>query len=319
MRPTHEGCRINLQDKHRLTTRKLSSGGAAWSLVKLILLLAIVSAVFSSGGSCVKQLPELAGQAAGEIAGGVASLAGSAASDAWRRNVTWPLRRGWNRFVGWLSDLVGSGKDLWSNTSAPDKFKLVCENLPVDGVSDLCKYFEAPLRAATDAQTERIACLWQAASGRGGTEVRRIADACVVNKNDPDELESCLKRQIEPGDRAQCLASAPGQFWKQAAQTIKPLACPEIGGVLVPGTPESCRTTPQVTQNPANVRIDQPYINCLTAVYNQQITGRLPAQQSCLDQQAPSMQHWVQCLESVLVARLPGTGATAVAQCGNVR
>lgn len=303
-----------------MKSREHSRGGAAWSLIKLILVVAVVFALFGAGGSCMKRAPELAGQAVAEITGVVASAAGNAASDAWRRNVTWPVQRAWNRFTSWLSGLFDTGRGIWNNTSSGDKFNLVCENMPVEGISDLCKYFEAPLRAASDAQTERIACLWQAAGRSGGNEVTRIANICVVNKNEPNELESCLRRQVESGEGAGCLSSAPGQFWRQMEQTLKPLACPEVGGVAVPGTPASCAsaTTP-VKQDLATARIDEPYVNCLRSVYGQQIAGRLPAQQTCLDQPAASMQHWVRCLESVLVQRLPSSGAAAVAQCGNVR
>ncbi|MBL8270649.1 hypothetical protein [Steroidobacter sp.] len=307
-----------------MTSRARNRGGAAWSLVKLLLLLAVVSVLFGAGGSCVKQVPELAGKAAAEIAGGVASAAGDAAGNAWNRNVAWPVKRTWNRFTNWLSDLFSLGRDFWDNSSPGEKFKLVCENAPVQGLSEICKYFEAPLSAASDAQTERIACLWQAAARSGSGEAMRIANVCVVNKNDPSALESCLQRQIEPGEGASCLASAPGQFWKQAAQTFKPLACPEVtDGVAMPGTPSSCgsaaATTTTPAADPSTARIDQPYVNCLRSVYDRQIAGRLPSQQSCLDQQQPSMQHWVRCLEGVLVQRLPSSGATAVAQCGNVR
>jgi hypothetical protein len=264
-------------NKRRLTMRKHNTGGAAWSLVKLILLLAVVSVLFGAGGSCIKQAPELAGRAAAEITGGVVSAAGDVAGDAWRRNVTWPLARTWNRFTGWLSGLFKTGGDLWDNLSSSEKFKLVCENMPVDGLSSVCKYFEAPLSAASDAQTERIACLWQAAGRSGGAEVQRIANTCVVNKNEPNALESCLRQQVEPGDASNCFATSPGQFWRQMERTFKPFACPEIGGVAVPGMAASCTATPPVTQDPANARVDQPYVNCLRSVYDQQIAGRLPA------------------------------------------
>ena len=292
------------------------SGGILSGLLKIIVLVFIVSFVFGKGSQCMQQAPQMAGRVAAEVTNGVVDAAGTAAGNAWQRNVTGPIERGWDRLVDALFGVGKDAQDFWDNSTPAEKFELVCENVPVAGVDKLCPYFTAPLAAATDAQVERIACLWQAAgnSPNGAAHVRNIANTCFVHKNDPSALEKCMSTQIEPGDRAQCLASAPGQFFKQVARTIKPLACPPN----TPGTPASCNPQPEAAAPAGSMRTDPPYMDCLRNAYNSQVAGSLPYQASCIDNPMTPPQ-WVQCVEGQLQARLPKAGAWYIQNCRKVR
>lgn len=300
-------------------TPRHARGGAASGLIKLLAIIAIASIVFGKGSQCAQQAPELAGRAAAQVTNGVIDAAGTAASSVWERNVTGPLKRTWNNLIDGLFGAGRDARDFWDALSPSEKFDAICQNLPVSGVDKLCPYFSAPLAAATDAQVERIACLWQSAgtSPNGTALVQKLMNTCVVHKNDPSALESCLAVGIEPGDRSQCLASAPGQFFKQAAASMKPFACPEN----VPGTAASCqKPSAQSAQAAAGggPRTDQPYIDCLAGAYNDQVAGSLPYQRSCIDNPMQPPQ-WVQCVEGQLRARLPKSGDWYIQNCGKVR
>ena len=170
------------------------------------------------------------------------------------------LGRKWDQLANWFKRLFHTTSALWANSTPAEKFKLVCENLPVEGVDKLCADFAAPLGAATDAQTAQIACYFRAAAGTGAQEMQRVANVCATDRFNAAALIICLNRQVEPGYAATCLSTAPEQLWPQLHATVEPIACP-------PGTPQSwCMVSASKNANnlAVAVRTDTPYLRCLS-------------------------------------------------------
>lgn len=224
---------------------------------------------------CAQQLPQMAGNAAAHAASGVTSAAGNTVS-GWGRGLLTGLER-----------LFGFARDQWDNADPAQKFDLVCEHTPVEGVDKLCPYFTSLVQGASDAQTARIACYWHAAATSPSSQqiMQGINSLCPRTARDPSSLESCLAGQVDavdPGTAASCVGGSPQQLWPELRTMIKPIACP-------PGLPESLCTTQSGSGQPssasaaapdtsAQTRTDPNYLNCLQyyyqklPAYNQQLS-----------------------------------------------
>lgn len=213
---------------------------------------------------CAQQLPQLAGNAAGQAASGLASTAGNAVSN---------LGRG---LLHRIESLFSGARDQWNNLSPADKFDFICEHTQIEGVDKLCPYFTSALQGASDAQTARIACYWHAAATAPPNPQQRlqaINGLCAKKAGDPSSLEDCLSGYINTsdaaGDAANCQASAPQQLWPELHTMTEPIAC-------IPGLPKSlCTTQASSAQSPgssaptntAPMRTDVSYLNCLQNYY----------------------------------------------------
>ncbi len=231
--------------KFHAPSARRSAGAAAGGLIKLVVIVTLAVVFIGPLVRCVQQLPAMAGHAAAhaadEAATGIGHAVGNGLSNAGRA-VKSSLARAWDALKGWVASLFHAGEDYWGQLSPADRVKLVCENLPVEGLDHICPYFVAPLGAATQAEAARIHCyLNAAATGPNGSKVTQdVTQACSTHQNDPRQLETCLLGQVqEAGDEiSSCEASSLAQFAAQVRATVKPIACP-------PGTPESLCTTPQ--------------------------------------------------------------------------
>ena len=205
---------------------------------------------------CAQQLPQIAANTAGQAASGIAGSAGNALSNLGRAL----LHR--------IASLFSGASDQWNNASPADKFDLVCEHIPVEGVDKLCPYFTSALQGASDAQTAQIACYWHAAATGPNPQqtLQLINNACPRTASDPSRLQSCLAQYVEPGDASSCLASSPEQLWSELHTMIEPIACP-------PGLPKSLCTTQSSSASTApqnaspTTRTDANYLSCLQKYY----------------------------------------------------
>lgn len=219
---------------------------------------------------CAQQLPQMAGNAAAHAASGVTSAAGNTVS-------------GWGRgLLSGLKRLFGFARDQWDNADPAQKFDLVCEHTPVEGVDKLCPYFTSLVQGGSDAQTARIACYWHAAATSPSSQqiMQGINSLCPRTARDPSSLESCLAGQVDavdPGTAANCVNGSPQQLWPELHTMTQPIAC-------IPGLPKSwCETQPSAaatatsTTSPTT-RTDPNYLNCLQyyylklPAYNQQLS-----------------------------------------------
>jgi hypothetical protein len=241
-----------------------SRGGA---FIRLLVLVFVGFMLISQLPRCTQQLGQMAGNAAAHAASGAAGTAGNTLSN-WGHQL---LHR--------LASLFSGVRDQWDNASPADKFNLVCEHVPVEGVDKLCAYFTSALQGATDAQTAQIACYWHAAAtGPNPQQTLQLIDKfCPQTASDPSRLQTCLAKYVEPGDASSCLANSPEQLWSELHTMIEPIACP-------PGLPKSLCTTQSpsgqsssASTSPAT-RTDANYLNCLQyyyqklPAYNQQLS-----------------------------------------------
>lgn len=234
-----------------------SRGGA---FIRLLVLVVVGFMLISQLPRCAQQLGQMAGNAATHAASGAASAAGNTLSN-WGHQL---LHR--------LASLFSGVRDQWDNANPADRFNLVCEHVPVEGVDKLCPYFTSALQGATDAQTAQIACYWHAAATGPNPQqtLQSIDKACPQTAGDPSRLQTCLAQYVEPGDASSCLASSPEQLWSELHTMIEPIACP-------PGLPKSLCTTQSSSQsasssttgtpNTSSPRTDINYLNCLTHYY----------------------------------------------------
>jgi len=235
-------------------TPKRSAGSAAGALVKLVVVVALVFVFIGPLLRCAQQLPSMAGHAAAQAV----SNTGHAATGA--------LASTWDRFKDWVKSLFHSGEEYWGQLPPAEKLKLVCENLPVEGLDHVCPYFTAPVGAATEAEAAQIHCfLNAAATGPNGSQVtQQVTQACSANKANASAWETCLLGQVQAAgdDISSCQSTSPEQFFAQVRATVKPIACP-------PGTPESWCTTrqqsaPQANPSPTDtVWTNGPALQCL--------------------------------------------------------
>jgi len=246
-----------------LAPPRFSTGSGAGGLIRLLVIVTLFFLFAGQIVQCARELPARVAHTTAQAANGIASGIGNAISSGAHdlvNGTTSYLGRKWDQLANWFKRLFHTTSALWANSTPAEKFKLVCENLPVEGVDKLCAYFAAPLGAATDAQAAQIACYFRAAADGGTQEVQRVANACATYRFNAAALDNCLSRQVEPGDAATCLSTAPEQLWPQLHATIEPIACP-------PGTPQSwCMVSASKNAtNPAPaVRTDTPYLNCLS-------------------------------------------------------
>jgi hypothetical protein len=235
--------------------RAANRGSGSGCFMRFLFLIVAGFLLISWLPRCAQQLPQLASHTASETATGVADAAAGAVSNVGRALL--------NR----IASLFSSARDQWNNASPADRFDLVCEHVPVEGVDKLCPYFTSALQGASDAQTAQIACYWHAAATGPNPQqtLQQINNACPRVAGDPSRLQSCLAEYVEPGDASSCLASSPEQLWSELHTMIEPIACP-------PGLPKSWCTTQSTaaaaTQNASPPpRTDPNYLSCLQKYY----------------------------------------------------
>ena len=118
--------------------------------MRFLVLIVVGYLLISWIPRCAQQVPQMAANTARQAASGMANAAGSAVSNAGHS----------------LMDHLAS---LWGAETPADKFKLVCEQMPVEGVDKVCPYFTAAMDGATETQAAQTSCYLAAAgSGTGG-------------------------------------------------------------------------------------------------------------------------------------------------------
>lgn len=264
-----------------MRSQRKNRGSWSGGFIRFLILVVVGFMLIGPLLRCAQRLPQMAANTAAHAASGAASAAGSSLSD-WGHNL---LHR--------LASIFSGVRDQWNNASPADRFNLVCEHVPVEGVDKLCPYFSSALQGATDAQTARIACYWHAAATGPNPQqtLQLINKVCPQTAGNPSGLESCLAQYVEPGDASSCLASSPEQLWSQLHTMIEPIACP-------PGLPKSLCTTQSSSGQSSSAsntapatRTDASYMNCLQyyyqklPAYNQQLscgTTISPQNASCV-------------------------------------
>ena len=163
------------------------------------------------------------------------SAAPVSATPTWQPALDW-ARRAWARLEG-----------LWGASSPADKFNLVCEHLPVEGVDKVCPSFTAFLQGASESDTAQTACyLTAAATANGGTQiVQDIYKTCTRTFGNPSAFEGCVETYVKrddtvvpTGNWANCLTGSQQMFESEVHTLSEPVAC-------IPGLPKSwCTTKP---------------------------------------------------------------------------
>lgn len=239
-------------------SRAKSRGGASGCFIRFLGLILLCYVLISWIPRCAQQLPQLAANTASQAASGAAHAAGSALSNLGRRLL--------DRVKSWFGAL-----------SPEEKFKLVCEHLPVEGVDKLCPYFTAPLRGATETEAAQTACyLTAAATGNHGPQrLQNLYTACTRTFGDPSAFEGCVETYVKrddtvaTGDWANCLTDSAQMFESEVHTMVEPIAC-------IPGLPKSwCTTQSGSTASTAStatgtssaVRTDVNYTTCLQKYY----------------------------------------------------
>lgn len=210
---------------------------------------------------CVQQAPQMAAR----TASGAANTATGEAYGVWSSAT--------NTVSNWGQGLVDDAEGWWSGQSPADRFKLVCEHLPVEGVDKLCPYFTAPLQSATESEAAQTSCyLTAAANSPGGTQtLQSIYQACTQTFGDPSAFEGCVENYVKRDDTvvptanwANCLTGSEQMFESQVHTLSEPIAC-------IPGLPKSwCTTSSPATtapNSPPAPRTDVNYLNCLQYYY----------------------------------------------------
>ena len=205
---------------------------------------------------CAQEAPQIAGNLASRAASGLSSAAGNTAS-GW-----------WHSLVNGIEKAFGFAKDQWNNADPAEKFDLVCEHVPVEGVDKLCSYFSSALKGASDAQTARIACYWHAAATGSNPQqtLQQINQVCPKTAGNPSTLQTCIAQFVEPGDASSCLASSPEQLWAQLKTMTEPIACP-FGMPQSWCTTKSSSASTTAPNTSSATRTDANYTNCLQKYY----------------------------------------------------
>ena len=239
-----------------MASRAKSRGSGSGCFVRFLGLVILGYLLISWIPRCAQQLPQMAANTAAGAAHGVTTAAGNAARSAGQR----------------LLDRI---KSLFGGMSPAEKFKLVCEHLPVEGVDKLCPYFTAPLDGATESQAAQTSCyLTAAASSSGGTQtLQSIYRACTQTFGDPSAFEGCVETYVKRDDTviptanwANCLTGSQQMFESEVHTLSEPIAC-------IPGLPKSWCTTGSssasaTAPNPSPaMRTDANYLNCLQYYY----------------------------------------------------
>lgn len=276
-----------------MTPSNRQRGSAASALVKLIAFAVLIMMLPALLKGCTQQAPRVVSDFVSAATFGIGRAIGAGVS-----RVGAGISASISDKAGEIGDTV---KGLWDATEDADKIKLFCKAMPIEGTDELCEQFSGAVGAATDMRRERIACLWQAANQTG--RALQIQNNCAAYRNDPSGLESCLTMQIdEPGLRAQCMASAPGQFWKSRG-ILKPFCPGDVQGIV-------CGDEPQ--QALSDYEYKPEYSNCLlreVETWNGVYDGRtvLSKAKACdkYNPQPPAMgtfqaEAWDQCMEDAL-------------------
>ena len=233
---------------------KNSRGGG---LIRFLVIVVAIFMFISYLPRCTQQLSQMAANTAAHAASGAAGSAGNAVS-----NLTRALM---NRVAG----LFSGARDQWDNANPADRFNLVCEHVPVEGVDKLCPYFTSALQGATDAQTAQIACYWHAAATGPNPQqtLQMINNACPRMAGDPSRLQRCLAQYVEPGDASSCLSSSPEQLWSELHTMIEPIACPPLLPKSLCTTQSASASTTAPNNQAPPARTDVNYLNCLQNYY----------------------------------------------------
>ncbi|HUA23060.1 MAG TPA: hypothetical protein VMA54_03015 [Steroidobacteraceae bacterium] len=219
----------------------------------------VVLALFFIGQlrQCAQRVPQIAANAVAHAASGIGNAAGNTVS-GWR-----------DRLWQGLKNLFSFGRDQWDNASPDQKFDLVCKHVPVEGVDNLCDYFTAALKGATDAEAAETACYWHAAATDPSAEeiMRSINASCKQTPGNPVGLERCVAgrvNDVDPGHAISCQPASPQQLWAELRTMIEPIACPFGIQYLCTTRSPSASTAPDTS---SETRTDVNYTNCLQQYY----------------------------------------------------
>src|SRR6185437_13877412 len=122
-----------------VASRAKSRGAGNGCFLRFLGLIVLAYVLITYIPRCAQQLPQLAANTAASAAHGATQAAGNAASNFGRALL--------NRIESWFGAM-----------SPADKFKLVCEHLPVEGVDKICPYLTAPLQGASESEAAQTAC-----------------------------------------------------------------------------------------------------------------------------------------------------------------
>ena len=235
-----------------MASRAKSRGSGSGCFIRFLGLVILGYLLISWIPRCAQQLPQMAANTAAGAAHGVASAAGNAVSSFGRH----------------LLDRI---EGLWGATSPADKFQLVCEHLPVEGVDKVCPYFTSAMDGATELQAAQTACYMTAAGtgAQGPQRLQHIYQTCPQAPGNVPVFQRCVAsyvmQNVESGDWANCMAGSQQMFEQEVHTLSEPIAC-------IPGLPKSWCTTqpssPATVPNPsAATRTDPNYLYCLQNYY----------------------------------------------------
>jgi|SRR5579863_3247931 len=235
-----------------MISRAKSRGGGSGCFMRFLVLIVVGYLLISWIPRCAQQAPQMAANTARQAARGVVSAAADAVSNSGR---------------GLLDRLEA----LWGAESPAERFKLVCEHLPVEGVDKVCPYFTAAMDGATEMQAAQTACYLAAAgTGTAGPQrLQQIYRACPQAPGNVPAFQGCVAtyvtQNVEPGEWSNCMAGSQQMFEQEVHTLSEPIAC-------IPGLPKAWCTTQSASpataaQDTAPVRTDANYTNCLQKYY----------------------------------------------------
>lgn len=234
---------------------KNSRGSGSGCFIRFLGLIILGYLLISWIPRCAQQLPQMVSNTAASAAHGAAHAAGNAVSNFGRSLL--------DRIESWFGAL-----------SPAEKFKLVCDHLPVEGLDKLCEYGTSALQGATESEAAQTACyLTAAATANGGSQtVQDIYKTCTRTFGDPSAFEGCVETYVKRDDTvvptanwANCLTGSEQMFESEVHTLSEPIAC-------IPGLPKSWCTTQSSSASTAApdtspVRTDANYTNCLQGYY----------------------------------------------------
>ncbi|HEV2269195.1 MAG TPA: hypothetical protein VGR92_07040 [Steroidobacteraceae bacterium] len=233
---------------------KNSRGSGSGCFIRFLGLIILGYLLISWIPRCAQQLPQMLSNTAAGAAHGAAHAAGNAVSN-------------------WARRLLDRLESLWGTESPADRFKLVCEHLPVEGVDKVCPYLTAPLQGATESEAAQTACyLTAAATANGGSQtVQDIYKTCTRTFGDPSAFEGCVENYVKRDDTvvptanwANCLTGSEQMFENEVHTLSEPIAC-------IPGLPKSWCTTQSSSSGTPPTSPAAPtganYMSCLQKYY----------------------------------------------------
>lgn len=245
-----------------MSSRAKSRGSGSGCFIRFLGLIVLGYLLISWLPRCAQEVPQMAantvshaasGATSGAVnaASGAADAAGSAMSNAGR-------------------SLMDHLESLWGGETPADKFKLVCEQMPVEGVDKVCPYFTAAMDGATELQAAQTSCYLAAAgSGTAGPQnLRHIYQTCPLATGNLTGFQGCVEsyvtQTVDPSEWSSCMASSQGMFEQEVHTISEPIAC-------IPGLPKAwCTTSAPATGAPGSspaMRTDANYTNCLQNYY----------------------------------------------------